>query len=398
MLKTRSDNKTTAIALALACGALLLQACGGGGGGGGQDGGGSADSRQTSSPAELPYTGQQPPAAFTATSEVGIALQKGLYATSYGIGTINGEPDASIWRTDLGSNDHDRQKIERAVYAGKTSEGNDVFADVMRDFALELPSASALFGSRYSASTGYSNIRGQFDDRSSELVVGTNESDGNSFKFMPRTTWGLSISQTDLSGTPVRDFLLSNVSLTKPYSELPISESFPPGSLGARFSYMAKADTFMYPNSEPFIYKEEEFIRAGWCSRQPEAGKTTLLGWFNESDGRISIYEFPSGVKCSRDNAAPNLLIGTGAWARKAGPAFNYWQMDFPASVPYSRVNPTFSQAEYDAGIRAVFIETSGGGRWSSGFLVPAGVSFKAYNLALNKTAADAIKKALNLQ
>lgn len=356
----------------------LLQACGGGGDGGSTSTSATGGHAGAGAPVS-PANPNPPTSAFVATSTAGIALQQGLYAVSYGMGTINSLADKSIWQTKLGRTFGNLQATERSAYAGNAQGGNDVLEEATKDFHTDAQLDTKMLYAR-------------FDDQASKLVVGAY---GNGAEFLPRFEWGLAVERTDLSGTSIQDFLSSNQSVTKPITDATVAGSFASGSNAIRFTYTAMADHFLFQRESPFVRSQAEFERSGTCAAKTD--EPTRLAAFNNLGGTVSIYEIPGDAPCSRDSAASASVLGTGTWTRKTGSSFDYFQIDFPSGVAYSRLDPTFRQSEYDAGVRPVTFTTGRGGRWADGFVVPKGVSFQSRNLALNKVAADSVKTATGL-
>lgn len=105
----------------------------------------------------------------------------------------------------------------------------------------------------------------------------------------------------------------------------------------------------------------------------------------------MEIRELAQELGCTPSQVAAGTVIGMGTWTQRSVDGLTYMQIDFPAGISYARFDPTFSATEYNAGIRAITIASTSG-NWAAGYVVPAGVRFHSRNLALNKTAADAVK------
>lgn len=350
---------------------LLLQGCGGGGGGNGDAPGASSGAGGTpSTPSTQPSAGSS---GFVAQSAVGKMLQGGVYAVSYGKGSINFKDDKSIWRTTLEKKlDGSYEPVSR-VYAGNDQVGNDVLDESLRP--LYDPSAKT-----------YTQIlSSRLDDANGKILIGQQPA----ASFVARYAWKVDVDAVDLAGSAIQKFLSETFSQTKPIDDLAISGNFPAGSQGYRIAYSADVNRFLFERNEVFVRSQAEFERSGSCGTKSGAAR---IGYLVQSGGVLEIYEIGSDTNC---NAAldAGTLIGAGSWVRKAGDGFDYIEITFPSGISYARFDSKFSEAEYAGGVRAVEL-IAPNGIWSSGYLIPAGVKFRARNLAINKVAADALKAA----
>ena len=368
-------NMKTVLMRAMCASAVLLQACGGGGGG---ESSGSAAPNGGTSPVltESGATGPAQPSSqtptFVAQSVLGKLLQDGLYAVSYGMGSINSKDDKSIWRTTLRTWPDGSHEPVSTAYAGNDQRGNDVLAESLwMVYEPDDNNRTKVFYNR-------------LDDANGKILVG----DGTS-PFVARYSWNVEIETLELAQTSFQQFISETSSLTKPIAGLTLTGNFPSGSRGYRLHYSADVDRIFFGRDEVFIRTQAEFERSYFCGY---VAANARVAYRILPGGSMEIYEVDADTSCITAVEAGK-LIGVGTWVRKTGDGFDYIEKNFPPEISYARLDPKFSAAEYAAGIREVEL-ISPRGVWSSGYLVPAGVKFQGANLGLNKTAADAFKAA----
>ncbi|MFT4173386.1 MAG: hypothetical protein QM639_12550 [Rhodocyclaceae bacterium] len=365
-----------------------LTACGGGGGdnGNGSSGAGSTNSSNSttgdassssSSSSGAPGTDPTPTAAVS--SAVGKVLKDGLYAVSYGMGSINGKSDKSIYRTRLGTkNANGKWFLYDTVHAGNDQGGNNALGDGQR--AVLDPT---------SLYQGLKPLSAYFDDEQSTMTAGQGS------PFTPLETWKLDIEESDIAGQPIQDFLTTNRSVTKPIQGLSVGGSFAAGSKGYRVKYTAVADVFLFTQREPFLYRADVFERSYGCG--VSNGQTARIGYEVMPNGVLQIVELADETGCTSAMFNTATVIGTGSWSLKSTGTVSYYQIDFPAGIPVTRYESVFRDSEISPEIRKVLYTANDGSDWASGYIVPAGASFRSGNLMLNVTAADSVKQATGM-
>lgn len=236
---------------------LLLQACGGGGGGG------SSYFPAAASDPSGARADTSPSSSFVPQSAAGTAMQDGLYAVSYGMGSINGKEDKSIWRTVLVGQVDQTQRPTSVVYSGNDQQGNDALADAGRP----------LFNP--AATNGVYNqiLDTRFDDATSKLLLGPV---GQS--FTASYDWDVSVEEADISDQSIQNFLVQNHSLSKPIEGLAVAGTFPADSKSFRLRYTASADRLLFGAYSPFIYTQAEFERSYYCGLRGRRNKSGYAG------------------------------------------------------------------------------------------------------------------------
>ncbi len=366
-------NMKTILVRAICASAVLLQACGGGGesSGSAAPAGGTPPVSTESGAADPAQPSSQMP-TFVAQSALGKLLQDGLYAVSYGMGSINSKDDKSIWRTTLRTWLDGSHEPVSTTYAGNDQRGNEVLAESL--WPVYEPDGNNRSRVLYN----------RLDDANGKILVG----DGTS-PFAARYIWNVEIDTVELAQTSFQQFMSETSSLTKPISTLTLDGSFPSESRGYRLRYSADVDRVFFRRDEVFIRTQAEFERSYFCGNVTADAR---VAYRILPGGSMEIYAIDADTSCIPAVEAGK-LIGVGTWVRKTGDGFDYIEKNFPPDISYARFDPKFSAAAYAAGVREVEL-ISPRGIWSSGYLVPAGVKFQAANLALNKTAADAFKAA----
>ena len=360
---------------AICVSAVLLQACGGGGGGESSASaapvagtppaltdGGATNQTQPSSPTPT----------FVAQSVLGTLLQNGVYAVSYGMGSINSKDDKSIWGTTLRTWPDGSHEPLSKPYAGNDVRGNDVLAESLWPvYEPDGNNRSKILQSRLDDSTG-------------KILVSYETN-----PFAARYSWNVEVETVDLAHTSIQKFMSETSSITKPIAGLTLSGDFPSDSRGYRLHYSADVDRVFFRRDEVFIRSQAEFERSYFCGNLIAGAR---LAYRILPAGSMEIYEIDADTSCIPAVEAGK-LIGVGTWVRKTGNGFDYIEKNFPSEISYARFDQKFSSTNYAAGVREVEL-ISPRGVWSSGYLVPAGVKFQAANLGLNQTAADAFKAA----
>jgi hypothetical protein len=375
----------------------LIQGCGGGGGGNFSGFPTMATATDTSQPngaaaspdattpggtAPMPSSPTVPfpiaPTVPNTASEAGAALGTGLYVVSWGIGSINGKEDKSIWRRVLQGQEDGLHVVRDMVYAGNDQGGNDALGDALRP--LFEPS-------NVRRGTELTEVR--FDDANSMLQVGSWTADG----FRPLVNWQVSLEQSDIAGQLIQEYLAANSSLTKPFTEQNVSGNFAAGSKGYRIDYSSDSDIFLYMHTA-FATSQAEFERTSACG---SPSMSPRLAYRIQAGGVLRILEIEAKPGCTTLMLDAGVEIGTGTWTQKTSDrGISYTQIDFPAEISYERFDPTFRASEYAAGVRDVRLVSSNG-EWQAGYVIPAGVHFRSKNLLLNKIGADSVKTAAGM-
>lgn len=377
----------------------MISACGGGGGGGFSGGGfASADSGAarptaaadgtttangdsnvavgaggTGAPVGGGGTVVLPPVPVY-TSDLGKAIQSGLYAVSYGMGSANGQPDKSIWKSGF-STLYSYTTVDMTAYAGNDQLGNNVVSEAMRP-----PFDPDSTGGIASASP-----RVRYDDATSQLIA----SMVTATDLVPLQAWNVTLEQFDIAGTSIQDYLVTNRSLTKPIAGLSVAGSFGVGSKAYRIHYTAPAASFIFGWQDAFITSESDFATSSACGVASDASSRLALQI--HANGTIDFLQIAQGTGCTPSILAAGTPAGTGSWVHKVIGAVEYEEITFPVGVSPYLFDPAFLESEYAAGVSLVVMK-SNAGRWSSGYLVPQGVSFQSRDLSLNFAAAASLK------